>query len=112
GGSMVVSPRGELVWHAAAFEEDLLVVDIDIGEAPAGYPGPEVLSDTRPYKPSLAEPTRGPWPEGPEEVYRALVLGLGNYVRKNGFREVVIGLSGGVDSALTATLSVDALGAD
>jgi NAD+ synthase (glutamine-hydrolysing) len=45
-------------------------------------------------------------------VYRALVLGLGDYVRKNGFREVVIGLSGGVDSALTATLAADALGPD
>ncbi len=46
----------------------------------------------------------------PEEVYRALVLGLGDYVRKNGFRDVVVGMSGGIDSALVATLAADALG--
>ena len=112
GGSMAVSPQGELAWHAAAFEEDLLVVDIDVGEAPSQYPGPDVPRGAWREKPPLADPSRAPWPEGPEEVYRALVLGLGDYVRKNGFREVVIGLSGGIDSALTATLAVDALGPD
>ena len=99
GGSMVVSPRGELVWHAASFEEDMLVVDLPggNGEIAAG-------------KPPLPDPTREPWPEGAEEVYRAVVLGLGDYVRKNGFREVVVGLSGGIDSSLTVTLAADALG--
>ena len=92
GGSMVVSPQGELVWHASAFEEDLLVVDIEGGR-------------------DQPDAERAPWPEDAEEVYRALELGLRDYVRKNGFREVVIGLSGGIDSALTATLAVDALGA-
>ena len=92
GGSMVVSPDGKLVWHAAMFEEDLLVVDID--EDPASQPGAR----------------RFAWPKEPEDVYRALTLGLGDYVRKNGFREVVIGLSGGIDSALTATLAADSLG--
>src|SRR5207244_7196207 len=53
---------------------------------------------------------RPAWPEGPEEVYGALALGLGDYVRKNGFKEVVLGLSGGIDSAITATLAADALG--
>ncbi len=74
------------------FEEDLLIVDIDGGKssAPAG--------------------TRAGWPEGPREVYEALVLGLGDYVRKNGFREAVLGLSGGIDSALVAALAADALG--
>jgi NAD+ synthase (glutamine-hydrolysing) len=89
GGSMVVSPDGELAHRAAMFEEDLLVVDLD-DPASAGQ--------------------RPPWPEGPEEVYRALELGLRDYVRKNGFGEVVLGLSGGVDSALVATLAADALG--
>src|SRR5439155_12458699 len=65
---------------------------------------------SRESRPPLPDPTRPPWPEGPEEVYRAIVLGLGDYVRKNGFREVVIGLSGGIDSALVATLAADALG--
>jgi NAD+ synthase (glutamine-hydrolysing) len=99
GGSMVVSPRGELVWHAAAFEEDMLVVDLpgEGGEVAAG-------------KPPLPDPTREPWPEGAEEVYRAVVLGLGDYVRKNGFQEVVVGLSGGIDSSMTVTLAADALG--
>ncbi len=50
--------------------------------------------------------------EGPEEVWRALTLGLGDYCRKNGFGHVVIGLSGGIDSALTAALAADTLGAD
>jgi NAD+ synthase (glutamine-hydrolysing) len=93
GGSMVVSPDGELAWHASVFEEDLLVVELDEARA-------------------QPEAERAPWPEDTEEVYRALQLGLHDYVRKNGFREVVIGLSGGIDSALTATLAVDALGAE
>jgi NAD+ synthase (glutamine-hydrolysing) len=108
GGSMVVAPDGTPAWHAAMFEEDLLVVDLDVPEAPPEYPGVEVPG--RPSKPPLPDPARPPWPEGPEEVYRALVVGLGDYVRKNGFREVVLGLSGGVDSALVATLAADALG--
>jgi len=90
GGSMVVSPDGQLAHHASAFDEDLLVVEIDAAS-------------------SRADP-RAAWPDGAEDVYRALVLGLGDYVRKNGFAEVVLGLSGGVDSALVATLAADALG--
>jgi NAD+ synthase (glutamine-hydrolysing) len=97
GGSMVVSPDGELAWRADAFEEDLLVVDV---------PG----TGTANGSPPLPDPTREPWPEGAEEVYRALVLGLGDYARKNGFREAVVGLSGGIDSSLTATIAADALG--
>ena len=89
GGSMVVSPTGDVAARAPMFDEDLVVVDIQDG-AHADH-------DTA-------------WPAGPEEVYRALVLGLGDYVRKNGFREVVVGLSGGIDSALVATLAADALG--
>jgi NAD+ synthase (glutamine-hydrolysing) len=90
GGSMVVSPEGDVAAHAAMFEEDLLVVEIGEGGV-------------------TAEP-RAAWATGPAEVYGALVLGLGDYVRKNGFREVVLGLSGGIDSALVATLAADALG--
>ena len=109
GGSMVVSPQGELVWWSPMFEEDLLVVEIDVPEADARYPGPSV--DGSPTsKPPLPDPARPPWPQGPAEVYGALALGLGDYCRKNGFREVVIGLSGGIDSALTAALAADALG--
>jgi len=117
GGSMVVSPSGELAWHAAMFEEDLLVVELDVPAAEAGFHGVAVATQNESHSVSssagprdLTVPSRPPWPEGAEEVYRALVLGLGDYVRKNGFREVVLGLSGGIDSALVAALAADALG--
>jgi len=90
GHSFVVAPDGTVLARAAQFEEELLVCDV-----PSGAPGP------------LAEPL-------PDlaEVYAALRLGLGDYVEKNGFRQVGVALSGGIDSALVALLAVDALGAD
>jgi NAD+ synthase (glutamine-hydrolysing) len=90
GGSLVVAPDGSVASRAATFEEDLLVVDLagDASRAPA----------------------RPAWPEGADEVDAALVLGLRDYARKNGFRSAVLGLSGGIDSALVATLAADALG--
>jgi NAD+ synthase (glutamine-hydrolysing) len=97
GGSMVVSPQGELAHRAAMFEEDLLVVDL------------QQLEGSRWSAAAEGEARR--WPEGPEEVYRALVAGMADYVRKNGFTEVLVGLSGGIDSALTATIASDGLGA-
>ena len=97
GGSMVISPNGDLTWHATAFEEDLLVIDV---------PGIEQVDS----KPPLPDPNRAPWPTDAEEVYRAVVLGLGDYVRKNGFTEAVVGLSGGIDSSVVATVAADALG--
>ena len=93
GGSLVMSPDGEVAVRAAMFEEQLLVVDVTDDAARA-------VGDTT-----------ASWPEDLEGVYRALVLGLRDYVRKNGFRDVVIGLSGGIDSAFVATLAADALGA-
>jgi NAD+ synthase (glutamine-hydrolysing) len=96
GGSMVVAPDGQVVARAAMFEEDLVCVDVQDLEGGGSWlvsQGPEQA-----------------WPTGPSEVYRALVLGLGDYVRKNGFRDVVVGMSGGIDSALVATLAADALG--
>ena len=107
GGSMVVSPEGELVRRASMFDEDLLIVDLDLPDAPGGFPGPDVSGGRRV---PLPDPSRPAWPTGPEEVYRALTLGLADYVRKNGFRDVALGLSGGIDSALVATLATDALG--
>ena len=91
GGSMVVSPQGEVACRAPAFSEELAIVEIDGARAQ----GPQAS-----------------WPTGAEQVYRALVLGTGDYVRKNGFREVLLGLSGGVDSALVAVIAVDALGSE
>ncbi len=92
GGSLVVAPDGSVACRAARFDEDLLVATIDDGE---------LRADDRPA-----------WPDEPEDVYRALQLGTGDYVRKNGFAGVVLGLSGGIDSALVATIAADALGPD
>ncbi len=91
GRSVVIAPSGEVVARAAAFAEDLLVVDID----PAAHSADGRIEDRL---------------SGMAEVYEALTLGLRDYVRKNGFTDVVLGLSGGVDSALTATIAADALG--
>jgi NAD+ synthase (glutamine-hydrolysing) len=87
GASVVFTGDGELIHRSPQFEEDRFVVDLDAGRG------------------SIA-PLLG----AEEEVYRALVLGLGDYVRKNGFDSVVVGLSGGIDSALTAVIAADALG--
>jgi NAD+ synthase (glutamine-hydrolysing) len=88
GHSFVVDPAGEVIARAAQFEEELLVCDV-----PAS--GGERLAEPR---------------DDLAEVYAALVLGLRDYVRKNGFRHVGVALSGGIDSALVALLAVDALG--
>ena len=92
GGSLVMGPDGEVACRAAMFEEDLLIVDI-------------ADSTARTERDAV-------WPQPPESIYRALVVGLRDYVRKNGFDDVVLGLSGGIDSALVAVLAVDALGPD
>jgi NAD+ synthase (glutamine-hydrolysing) len=90
GGSVVVRPDGTLAHHAALFEEDLLIVEIG-GESSSAQERPD-------------------WPDDLEQVYRGLLLGLHDYVRKNGFEQVVLGLSGGIDSAFVAVLAADALG--
>ncbi|WP_459643679.1 NAD+ synthase [Kineococcus sp. NUM-3379] len=115
GDSLVVSPDGELLARGPQFREDLLLVDLDL---PAAAPGPRehphvrrvVVSEepTAPYEPVPAA-RHEPLPDV-ADVYAALVTGLRDYVRKNGFRSVVLGLSGGIDSALVAALAVDALG--
>ncbi len=93
GGSCVFSPSGDVLARGKQFEEDLLIVDIDPDATqPAVDPAPE---------PALADL---------EEVYEALTIGTRDYVYKNGFEKVVIGLSGGIDSTLTATIAADALG--
>ncbi len=93
GGSCVFSPSGDVLARGKQFEEDLLLVDINPDAThPAVDPNPE---------PALADL---------EEVYEALTIGTRDYVRKNGFEKVVIGLSGGIDSTLTATIAADALG--
>ena len=88
GASVAISAEGEVLARASRFEEEVLLVDWNATSDP---------------KPSA---------EGLEEVYGALLLGLRDYVEKNGFDRVGIGLSGGIDSALVAVLAVDALGPD
>jgi NAD+ synthase (glutamine-hydrolysing) len=94
GGSMVVDGTGRLRCRLAQFESAFQIVDVPLDpEAPCEAPVAPVLDDA-------------------EERWQALVLGTRDYVRKNGFSDVVIGLSGGVDSSLVAAIAVDALGAD
>ncbi len=127
GQSLIFGPQGELLARAFQFEEDFLVADLDLTEVfrwrlfdprrrkqprensgrlreiviPPFHP----VSKTVPVEPKKQVPLNRS-----AEGYRALVLGTGDYVRKNGFKEVVLGLSGGVDSSLTAVLAADALG--
>jgi NAD+ synthase (glutamine-hydrolysing) len=127
GGSMIFDPRGECVARARAFEEDFVAADLDLDAVFHAR-----LHDSRRRKEKLSlgagatrivvrgratighapalEPRRTP-PLAPiEEVVRALVVGTRDYVKKNGFKRVVIGLSGGIDSSVVAAIAVDALG--
>ena len=129
GHSLVIDPTGEVVARGAQFEEDLLVVDLDVvgatrrrlhdprwrqsmnighGQVRSVRVGrasrPRVMLAPQATSSSLLEPDA--------EVYRALTLGTADYFRKNGFQHAVLGLSGGIDSALALAVAADALGAD
>ena len=130
GGSLIFGPNGELVTRGKAFEEDLLISDLDIESVlPSRLRDPrprkkdkdilQRIGSSRVFTVSEYRPTEKPPLENreivlplteDEEVYLALVTGTRDYVRKSGFSRVVIGLSGGIDSALTASVAVDALG--
>ena len=130
GHSMVADHEGELIARAAGFAEELLIVDIapesvisrrlsDVrGRAlarrqpPAAPTRIELAAATQSERPALERAPLVPFADDLEQMRRALVLGLGDYMRKNGFSEVVIGVSGGIDSALTAALAVETLGAE
>ena len=125
GQSFIFNEKGERIARGRAFEEDLVVADLDLDEIFRAR-----LHDSRRRKEKLraAEPTRISLPSLPlrekrkppaheiqalepvEEIYQALVLGTRDYVTKIGYKHVVIGLSGGIDSALVAAIAVDALG--
>jgi len=129
GNSVVFDPHGRLLAHAASFVEELLVCDVDTSQ-PMHRPVEQLRRESeaaerlelevtevqvdgstggkaKPHiEQRLAEPL-----EGAAEIYAAVVLGTHDYMRKQGFEKVVIGMSGGVDSALTAAIACDALGA-
>jgi len=121
GQSLIIDPRGKPVAHGNAFVEEMIVTDLtvlpkplkakDKKSKPVGMKTYRVTSTT---KRSLA---KKPLPkrtfkklDAIEEVYKALVLGTRDYILKNGFQKVAIGLSGGVDSAMTVAIATDALG--
>jgi NAD+ synthase (glutamine-hydrolysing) len=141
GGSILVSADGTLLARGPQFEEALVVADLDLPPAPAAeVPGDQPVdaedgtvitikrvalpdegavtdgaADAVTDAPAAAgDPGQAYWPRlsDPAEVYAALVTGVRDYVRKNGFRSAILALSGGIDSALTATIAVDAIGAD
>jgi NAD+ synthase (glutamine-hydrolysing) len=124
GYSMIIDPAGNIVARARQFRDDLLVADLDWetvrrrSPARCGTTKPAMPVETfnvgvgpRPRVRSIAARIERPMGKL-EEIYEALLTGTRDYVRKNGFKKVVIGLSGGIDSALVAAVAVDALGKD
>ncbi|MFG3363616.1 NAD+ synthase [Streptomyces sp. NPDC090032] len=122
GDSIVVDAAGEVVARAPQFAEGCVVLDLDLPAAEPEAPSGTVDDGLRIDRVTLSEdqvPAYDPELtggyadrlDGDEEVYSALVVGLRAYAAKNGFRSVLIGLSGGIDSALTAAIACDALGA-
>jgi len=111
GDSMVFDGAGRLLYRAAQFDDERFVLDIPVsGDAiPAGVAAASPPPSRRRH-PLPSPPQPAPRMGDEEEVYAALVTGLRDYVRKNGFGEVVVALSGGIDSALTCAIAVDALG--
>jgi len=129
GGSLIFDQKGELIARGKQFEEDLVLADLDLDAVFRMR-----LHDPRIRRERLSEEEkslrkielpdqsgltkkRSPLPKREikpldrlSEIYSALILGTGDYIRKNGFQKVIVGLSGGIDSALTASIAVDALG--
>jgi len=109
GDTIVVDAKGSVISRAAQFEDQLLVVDID---ATAHTSKPDVvISESGPEASGSVASAVAARMSDHQEIWNALVMGLRDYVAKNKFRSVVIGLSGGIDSALVAAIAVDALGA-
>jgi NAD+ synthase (glutamine-hydrolysing) len=129
GNSLILDHTGDVITRGKAFEEDMIVADLDVEPVSrsrsrqsgkksfvAGLAGliervTVKATQSRPKR-SRMVPAHVSRLEPLDEVYRALTLGIRDYFRKNHFKRAVIGLSGGVDSALTIVLAVDALGAD
>lgn len=136
GGSLVVDQTGAILAQAKRFSEQMLIVDVDIESvfrhrlhdprrrrekktahtavSPIQLAAPRPKVDNRPPPDNVPSPQPPVYRESDRlpDVYQALVVGTRDYVRKNGFNKVLVGLSGGVDSALVAAIAYDALGAD
>ncbi|AXK35377.1 NAD+ synthase [Streptomyces armeniacus] len=121
GDSIVVDRDGGVIARAPQFEEGCVVLDLELpaaGPVPSGTVDDGLRIDhvtlsaepLAPYEPEVTG-SEAPRLEDDEEVYTALVVGLRAYAAKNGFRSVLVGLSGGIDSALTAAIACDAVGA-
>ncbi|MFL3021883.1 MAG: NAD+ synthase [Candidatus Poriferisodalaceae bacterium] len=110
GSSFVANSEGELVARLPQFEEAVQIVDLDVDECGSDELPVIVTSKKQKTKGEIAEPVVAEVDDPIAEVWNALVLATRDYVNKNGFSEVVIGLSGGVDSSLVAAIAVDALG--
>ncbi len=129
GGSLIFDQKGDLIVRGKQFEEDLILADLDMEAVfrmrlhdprirrekstneekslkKIDLPGQGRLAKKRPPIPKRENKPL----DRLSEIYSALVIGTGDYIRKNGFKKVLIGLSGGIDSALTASIAVDALG--
>jgi len=109
GDSIVVDGAGAVIARAPQFEDGIAVVDIDVAtktSSPDVVISEDEVSVDRALVPGIAVRL-----DDREEIWQALVIGLRDYVEKNGFRSVVIGLSGGIDSALVVAIAIDALGA-
>ena len=109
GDTIVVDARGAVISRAAQFQDQLLVVDID--SATQTSTPDVVISESGVEASDSLPPAVAARMSDNEEIWNALVMGLRDYVAKNKFRSVVLGLSGGIDSALVAAIAVDALGA-
>ncbi len=129
GQSLVISPDGTELARGAAFAEDLIIADLDTSQAtpeephrrknnPPDTPGAlaveaiEIAATLDPPTPALPDRPQVLPPSANQEIFGALVLGVRDYLHKSGFTQAVIGLSGGIDSALVAAIAADALGAD
>ncbi len=109
GDSLVVDKDGAVIARAPQFVDDLTVVDIEVATQ-TSQPDLVISAGAVQVVPPLT-PAIAPRLADLDEIWQALVIGLRDYVEKNGFRSVVVGLSGGIDSALVAAIAIDALGA-
>ena len=109
GDSIVVGTDGSILARTAQFDDQLIVIDIDCAE---GSSKPDVVISEEPTSHSVpANSVIATRLSDEAEMWQGLVMGLRDYVGKNGFKSVVLGLSGGIDSALVAAIAIDALGA-